>query len=362
MSQSKYILIGAIPDAQYKHPGGQASATQGLMDYCDINQINLDIIDSAQSSFPFPPLYKRIVRSVFRNINLIKKLSLNRYTGAIIFCGSGFSFLEKILSVCICRIFNIKVLLSIRSGFFFDDIESSDLKRYIFSLLLKIPNFHSVQGTKLENLLIDMGVDSKKITLIPNWLPSDFRPSDKLKKVTEGEKIKFLYVGWLVEEKGVHHIYQASQISKHIKDSEIYLAGDGPLLKDLASKTNKDKTNIFFLGWQRKEKIIELMQECHVLVLPSYAEGFPNVVVEALSQNMPLITTDVGGLLDSSIHNHNSFIIDVSDYKNLASSMDRFILQPSLIEEFSINSKKIFNMRHRMEENCSKYFEVFENS
>ena len=104
------------------------------------------------------------------------------------------------------------------------------------------------------------------------------------------------------------------------------------------------------------------MQECHVLVLPSYAEGFPNVVVEALSQNMPLITTDVGGLLDSSIHNYNSFIVEVSDYKNLATAMDRFVIQPSLIAEFSINSKKIFNKRHRMEENCSKYFEIFENS
>tara|TARA_B100000579_G_scaffold437769_1_gene468886 strand:- start:3059 stop:4147 length:1089 start_codon:yes stop_codon:yes gene_type:complete len=362
MNQSRFLFIGALPDPENKHPGGQASATQGILDYCNLNDINVDIIDSAQNSFPFPSVYLRISRAIKRNLKLLFKLFRFNYNGIIIFCGEGFSFVEKSFSVFLCRIFRIKTVLSIRSGFFMDEIKSSKLKKNIYSLLLKLPNFHVVQGTKWKALLISLGIDQEKITIIPNWASAEFESSEDIKVATKKETIKFLYVGWMVKEKGVSHILEASQELEEKDSFEVYMVGGGTLYEELLKKANENsQENIKFLGWKNKLEVLRLMQTCHVLILPSYAEGFPNVVVEALSQNMPLITTDVGGIGDSSIDCVNSFIVKVGDTKDLFNSMQKFISDPSIIEEFSKNSYKIFNRRHRMERNCPKYFNIFQD-
>jgi glycosyltransferase involved in cell wall biosynthesis len=100
------------------------------------------------------------------------------------------------------------------------------------------------------------------------------------------------------------------------------------------------------------------MDNNDILVFPSYSEGFPNVIVEALSQGMPIITTDVGGISDSALHNQNAYIVPVRNSKALKKSMEKFVQNKDLIENFSKNSCKIFLKNHQ-NENCRKIFNNF---
>ena len=168
-SKKKYLYIGAVPDQLNNHPGGQATSANGLFQYCLEKKIELDVIDSSQNTFPFPSLYKRIFRSLKRNLQLYKKIKNNKYTGLIIFCGDGLSFVEKSFSCFIARVFKTKALLFIRSGFFIDELQNSKFKKTIYKFLLNFPYKIILQGSNWLDLMISLGIKKDKLEIIHNW-------------------------------------------------------------------------------------------------------------------------------------------------------------------------------------------------
>ena len=117
-------------------------------------------------------------------------------------------------------------------------------------------------------------------------------------------------------------------------------------------------------GWLTNSKVIDSMRENDVLVFPSHAEGFPNVIVEALSQGMPLITTNVGGILDSAINNKNALIVPIKDSNSLKIAMEKFVIDKSLVEKFSKKSCRMFKINNHQNENCKRfsvYFKIMSN-
>ncbi len=92
--------------------------------------------------------------------------------------------------------------------------------------------------------------------------------------------------------------------------------------------------------WQR-ERVIEYLPEIRdvrpflaetsVYVLPSYHEGMPRTVLEAMSMGRPIITTDAPGCRETVVEGRNGYIIPVRDSMALSKAMERFLINPSLI-------------------------------
>ncbi|MGI6603674.1 MAG: glycosyltransferase family 4 protein [bacterium] len=78
-----------------------------------------------------------------------------------------------------------------------------------------------------------------------------------------------------------------------------------------------------------------------VYVLPSYREGTPRSVLEAMSIGRPIITTDAPGCRETVREGVNGFLVPVKDATALEKAMERFILKPELIRDFGMNSRKI---------------------
>ena len=78
-----------------------------------------------------------------------------------------------------------------------------------------------------------------------------------------------------------------------------------------------------------------------VYVLPSYREGTPRSVLEAMSIGRPIITTDAPGCRETVQEGVNGFLVPVKDATALEKAMERFILKPELIRDFGMNSRKI---------------------
>ena len=127
-------------------------------------------------------------------------------------------------------------------------------------------------------------------------------------------------------------------------------------MKDVISLrcNSRDLSNIQLLGWQSSDQVEALMKSSDVFVFPSYYEGFPNVIVEALATALPLITTAVGSIADSAVDGHNAIIVDVGDKKSLQSAMELMVKNVKLRALFSKNSLDIYYDRHSRELNCSK--------
>ena len=112
--------------------------------------------------------------------------------------------------------------------------------------------------------------------------------------------IKLLYLGRLSPEKGVDYLIQAARILKERgRRTHLTIIGDGisrDSLKDLVSGLGMDD-DISFLGKiSDRQQIYEIMDQCHIYVIPSITEGMPRSLIEAMSRGMVAIGSNTGGI------------------------------------------------------------------
>ncbi len=357
------MFVGAKPDLAKNHPGGQSTAALGLIEFCSANNILLDIIDSAQESFPMPSFSLRLKRMFRRQAQLISSLIRTKYDGAIIFCGEGFSFYEKCFMALVCRVFRIEAMLCVRSGHFITACESSYLSRRLSKLLLRIPRLIMAQSGTWEKYFLDLGVDRSKVIVIRNWLSPGRVVTTKIKRAQpaqSGSGVVFIFVGWLVREKGVLELMEAIRSSSVLRECSIIFAGDGNLLDHLMQiKIDERLSKVQLLGWQSPKEVDSLLEQAHVFVLPSYAEGFPNALLEALSHGLAAIVTPVGGIPDSARSDENSIWVKPMHVSGLRMAMEKLVSEPELIEKYSMRSLEIAREYHNRDRNCKKLFESF---
>ena len=356
----EYILIGGYPSKdKEQHPGGQITATRLLVKHAMKHNIKLHIIDTSQNSFPVPSLKSRIYKA-FNRINKLKKL-IKEYniSGVIIFSSTGFSFYEKVFMSLISNINNVESFLFIRSGHFMDANRNSRVSKFINKYLLKIPTYLGAQGKKWLEFYDEMGVESSKVKLIHNWIEIDKEYNYKPNK----EKVIFLFAGWMVEKKGVLDLFDVIKNNDDLQQFTFRFAGAGTLLEELKVKKVKNNLeNIEFLGWKDEKELQDEYKKADIFVLPSYAEGFPNVILEALNNRMPIISTNVGGIPDSVIDGYNGCIIEAGDKEALYRSIK--LLGDSIEKriEYSQNGEKILFKQHDLSLNCYKVFDNFKMS
>ena len=103
------------------------------------------------------------------------------------------------------------------------------------------------------------------------------------------------------------------------------------------------------------------MNSSKIVCLPSYREGMPKSLNEAAASGCAIITTDVPGCRDSIINNHNGYLCEVKNYKNLAEKLEKLLLNNDLLEKFSENSRKFaeenFNINN-INENIIKIYKA----
>jgi len=357
--KKEYILIGGYPDKDKLdslHAGGQLTATTLLVEYAKEEGIELHIIDTTHNVFPPPSFKCKIIESKKRISKLISLLKSKNIEGVIIFSASGFSFYEKIVMALIAKMKKSKTLFLIRSGHFIDFSNRSKIIRFFNKKLLTIPTVLGGQGTKWVEFYEDMGVKKNRIELLPNWI----RVDETLHNSGNRERVTFLYAGWIVDKKGVMELFEVIEENDDLKPYIFKFAGGGSRLEELQERKEKNGLdNIEFLGWIDPKDMGEQYANCDVFVLPSHAEGFPNVILEALNHELPVISTNVGGIADSVIDNHNGFIFEPKDKEKLYEAIKSLATSKEMREEFAKNGKEILRKRHDFHQNCRLIFNVF---
>jgi glycosyltransferase involved in cell wall biosynthesis len=360
--KKEFILIGADPSGiRDSNPGGQLTASIGLAIFANNNNMQLRIINTLQTSFPVPPFRTRVYKGLLRIVILIKLLVNNKIQGVIIFSSSGVSFLERSIQALICRMSGVGTVLFMRDGFFIKSIQESKAQRLVAKVLLKIPRLIGSQGGQWNNVYSELGVPDDRVVQIPNWMPGNSPVANKPIALNNKEKLRFVFVGWLVKEKGVREILLSIQDLSINFDFDFVFVGGGTLENHVNSYIYKNKfDNVVCKGWLGPDKVFKELSKSHVLVLPSYAEGFPNVVLEAMSLGLPCICTDVGGI-SGSIHNDvNGFLVNVKDWRHLNDAMKIYLTKSEKIYQHSKNTLIMVKKNHDWNVNCGKLFDSFD--
>jgi glycosyltransferase involved in cell wall biosynthesis len=161
--------------------------------------------------------------------------------------------------------------------------------------------------------------------------------------------ITFLLIARMIRDKGIlEYVEAARQLKKRYSEVRIQLLG--PLDVNPAAITRKEIKHwgeegiIEYLG--ETKDVRPYIAEASVFVLPSYREGTPRSVLEAMSMGRPIITTDAPGCRETTQEGVNGYLVPVKDYVALFKAMERFILQPELIPVFGLASRRIAEKKY----------------
>lgn len=134
-----------------------------------------------------------------------------------------------------------------------------------------------------------------------------------------------LYVGRLVPEKGLRELLDAcAAMAPTHPRLRLALVGDGPMRAELEQRARGATVPVVLPGAQDAAGVAAWMAAADIVTLPSYSEGHPNVLVEALACGRPVVATDVGGIpevVDASCGE----LVPVRDAAALAGALDRVL-------------------------------------
>ncbi|MBF0233968.1 MAG: glycosyltransferase family 4 protein [Desulfamplus sp.] len=142
-------------------------------------------------------------------------------------------------------------------------------------------------------------------------------PSENFCKVNF-EKKRLVFLSRVEKAKGIYETIEAFKILKKVDNSIMLdIAGDGPELESV-KKAYANIEGIKFHGYLGDDEKYKLLSTSTLFVFPSYSEGMPNCVLEAMACGLPVITTPVGGIKDFFLNGLNGYLLDPNKPENLA--------------------------------------------
>jgi glycosyltransferase involved in cell wall biosynthesis len=139
-------------------------------------------------------------------------------------------------------------------------------------------------------------------------------------------------IGRLVDGKGFEVLLDAVE-SLSFDDASLCILGDGPKHETLDSEIkNRGLTDHVFLTGYRDD-VPSVLAASDVLVLPSFREGTPRVIIEAMACGLPVVATDIAGIPEQVEHGESGYLIPTGDSEALASRLDELLSNPTLREQ-----------------------------
>ncbi len=197
------------------------------------------------------------------------------------------------------------------------------------------PEFISL-GEKIKHSAFVVAISSFGKSQLFRWIPHDLW--HKVKIVHCGldkafydieikpaiQNRKMVCVGRLCEQKGQQLLVEAAvKLAQEGEDFKLVLAGDGPMRKNIEKliKEHGMESKVTITGWISSDRVQEELLDCTALVLPSFAEGLPVVIMEAMALARPVVTTYIAGIPELVIHGENGWLIPAGSLDALTTSM-----------------------------------------
>lgn len=156
--------------------------------------------------------------------------------------------------------------------------------------------------------------------------------------------LRFLLIARLLGDKGVQEYAQAArQVRSRYPEVRFALVGWIDENPDAIAQSELDgwiaDGTVEFLG--RLSDVRPAIAQCSVYVLPSYREGTPRTVLEAMAMGRAIITTDAPGCRETVVDGDNGFLVPVKSVETLVHAMERFITEPDLAARMGARSRQM---------------------
>lgn len=253
-------------------------------------------------------------------------------------------FIAAIVAVILGKIFNKRIIINTHVGFRLKNGVMTDIIRWTLLNCNKV----LVLTSGIKESLVNLGIPKDAIDVYHYWVDQNRFKIQKNAKKKLGWENKFivLFVGRLIEVKGVRRIFE---LAKRLKKISFVMIGSGPL-SDKLKKQTRNYSNILFLGKINNQDLPLYYNGADLLLIPSkiikqeYEEGIPRVMIEALSCGLPVIATKSGGIQD--IHSNEIGLLVDDNVKSMVGGIKNMINKGKDMNKIRSYSLKLFSIKN----------------
>lgn len=173
-----------------------------------------------------------------------------------------------------------------------------------------------------------------------------------------------LFLGEIGKRKGCYDIPPVvAEVVKVVPDVQFVLAGSGSTADERAVKALFKKygisDHVIFPGWVRGKEKEQLLRKADVFFLPSYNEGMPMSVLDAMGYGLPIVSTEVGGI-PKIVHNgENGYCCEAGNTMRFANCITTLLEDSEQLRQFGLNSFRIVKTNYSLESHIQKLESIY---
>jgi glycosyltransferase involved in cell wall biosynthesis len=266
-----------------------------------------------------------------------------RLAGVHVNMAERLSLFRKGAVIAACRALGVPVVLHLHAAQLHHFYQSLPrplraLTRWVFSL----PASVVVLGSAARRFVIEeLGVAPERVDIVINGVPE---PTHARRVAGDSAMQRVLFVGNLSERKGVTDLLQALALpGLDTARLEVTLAGGGDV-EAYEAKARQLRIDSFvrFAGWSDQQQVARLMARADVLVLPSYDEGLPLVILEALANGVAVVCSPVGEIPTVLSDGVNACFVQPGDVAGIAACLRRVLQDAELRAALERNGRALY--------------------
>ena len=172
-----------------------------------------------------------------------------------------------------------------------------------------------------------------------------------------GRECRIAYVGRLSPQKNLFSLIDAAQtLSKRGIPVELVFVGDGALRTSLTEYARARGVKLSIVGFVPHEELSQLLEQCTLFALPSYIEGHPKALLEAMACGLPVVGSDVEGIRETIVDGLNGLLCSTNP-RDIADKLLTIIENPDLAEKLGKAARETvlerFDLSKLLEKECA---------
>jgi glycosyltransferase involved in cell wall biosynthesis len=335
----RVLFIAGLEPLANGMVGGQVTEAGTIFAAWNHDAIDVIPLQCSMPSSPPPPLYVRLGASLSKWRRFVA--ALPRTDVVFVFLSERLNLIEKGLMCMVARALGKGVVVRPSSGHIVKQCRTSRFWNWWTKLVLKSSDAICTQGTYWSDFFGEFPGARNKIMQVRNALV--IPESANLERDTRGTARRLSLIAIVRREKGVFEAVDIfRRLAERFPDLVLTIGGAGAALTELRGYVDRlpEANRIELLGWQGREQVYTLLAATDVFLFPSWTEGMPNSVLEAMAFGVPCVTTRVGALEDVIQHGETGFLAEVGDLDALTEYTARLLADPDLARRLGAGGRE----------------------